>query len=82
MTYYLFFPSEDHLCVITALLFIRIKEREQATEEEMMEQKKEAEELEQFQELYIKEQTTRKQKKQEEKRNIMKAYQVSSTQTL
>lgn len=46
-----------------------------------MEQKKEAEELKQFQELYIKEETTRKQKKQEEKRNTMKSYHVSSSQT-
>lgn len=58
-------------------LFIRTKEHEREREEKIMEQRKEAEELEQFQELYIKEQTTHKQKKQEEKRNTMKAYQVS-----
>lgn len=46
-----------------------------------MEKKKEAEELERFKELYIKEQTEREQKKQEEKRNIMEAYRVSSSQT-
>ncbi|KAM9487155.1 cilia- and flagella- associated protein 210 [Clarias gariepinus] len=53
----------------------QIKEHEHKKEEEIMEQKKEAEELKQFQELYIEEQTTREQKKQEEKRNTMKAYQ-------
>ncbi|XP_060784831.1 cilia- and flagella- associated protein 210 [Neoarius graeffei] len=52
----------------------QIKEHEQAREEEIMEKKKEAEELERFKELYIKEQTEREQKKQEEKRNIMEAY--------
>lgn len=46
-----------------------------------MKQRKEAEELEQFQELYKNEQTTYEQKKQEEKRNIMKTYQVISSQT-
>lgn len=46
-----------------------------------MGQKKEAEELERIQELYIKEQTEREQKKQEGKRNIMKAYQVNRSQT-
>ncbi|MCJ8732728.1 hypothetical protein PDJAM_G00214750 [Pangasius djambal] len=53
----------------------QIKEHEQAREEEIMEQKKEAEDVKRVHELYIKEQTTREQKKQEEKRNIMKAYQ-------
>lgn len=44
-----------------------------------MEQKKEAEELEHFKELYIQDQMTLEQKKQEGKRNTMKAYQVSSS---
>ncbi|XP_027020132.2 protein CFAP210 isoform X2 [Tachysurus fulvidraco] len=57
----------------------QIKKHEQAREEEIMKQRKEAEELEQFQELYKKEQTTYEQKKQEEKRNIMKTYQEHLT---
>ncbi|MCI4378613.1 hypothetical protein PGIGA_G00217950 [Pangasianodon gigas] len=53
----------------------QIKELEQAREEEIMEQKEETEDVKRVHELFIKEQTTREQKKQEEKRNIMKAYQ-------
>ncbi|XP_026768737.3 cilia- and flagella- associated protein 210 [Pangasianodon hypophthalmus] len=53
----------------------QIKEHEQAREEEIMEQKEEAEDVKRVHELFIKEQTTHEQKKQEEKRNIMKAYQ-------
>ncbi|XP_053498399.1 cilia- and flagella- associated protein 210 [Ictalurus furcatus] len=65
--------KQNYLAVAESLKQ-QIKEHEQAREEEIMEQKKEAEELKQFQELYIKEETTRKQKKQEEKRNTMKSY--------
>ncbi|GAA6095616.1 protein CFAP210-like isoform X1 [Tachysurus ichikawai] len=53
----------------------QIKVHEQGREEELMEKKKEAEELNRFQELYNKEQNKRKQKNKEEKGNIMKAYQ-------
>ncbi|KAG7334147.1 hypothetical protein KOW79_002554 [Hemibagrus wyckioides] len=44
----------------------------------MMEKKKEAEKLKHFRELYEMEQNMRKQKKQEEKRNIMKVYQFKN----
>lgn len=69
----------DNLCFLTVSLFIRIKDHEQEREEEIIEQKKDAEELEHFKELYIQEQMTLEQKKQEGKRNTMKAYQVSSS---
>lgn len=69
------------MCAITVSLFIRIKVHEQGREEELMEKKKEAEELNRFQELYNKEQNKRKQKNKEEKGNIMKAYQVITSQT-
>ncbi|KAG7316795.1 hypothetical protein KOW79_020336 [Hemibagrus wyckioides] len=54
----------------------KIKKHEQAREEDIMEKKKEAEKLKRFQELYEIEQTMSKQKKQEEKRNNMRAFQL------
>ncbi|XP_036429901.1 coiled-coil domain-containing protein 173 isoform X1 [Colossoma macropomum] len=53
----------------------QIKEHERAREQDRMEQKKEAEELQRLRELYLREQYMHEQKKQEEKINIMRAHQ-------
>ncbi|KAI4873058.1 hypothetical protein NFI96_025480 [Prochilodus magdalenae] len=53
----------------------QIKEHELAREQEQMHQRKEADELQQFRELCLQEQSMEEQKKQAEKRNIMRAHQ-------
>ncbi|XP_030642515.1 coiled-coil domain-containing protein 173 [Chanos chanos] len=52
----------------------QIKEHQLATEREKMEEAKEAEELKRLRELHLLEQSMREQRRQEEKRNMMRAH--------
>ncbi|XP_072541167.1 cilia- and flagella- associated protein 210 [Salminus brasiliensis] len=53
----------------------QMKEHDRAEEQEKMEHRKEAEELQRLRQLHLWEQSMLEQKKQEEKRNIMRAHQ-------
>ncbi|XP_076858787.1 cilia- and flagella- associated protein 210 [Brachyhypopomus gauderio] len=67
--------AKKQKCLVVAeSLKQQIKEHERAREQERVEVEKEAEELQQLQELCLWEQSMHEQKKKEEKRSIMKAH--------
>lgn len=66
---------------IYALCLFRIKDHEVQKKQEEQEMRKEAQEIERLRQLHLWEQAVTEQKKDEEKRNVMKAHRVRLSHT-